>query len=82
MYVNISVSSSRMRSGVVIFVSSLEHVNTICSHGSSGNGGLFEAQCLVSIPKKLVNFVKLYTLSSKYAFRRHVNELWSNHFTN
>jgi len=53
-----------LRSGVVIFVSSLEDVNTICSPGLSGNGRFFEAQYLVSIPKKLT--VKLSTRSSKY----------------
>jgi len=47
------IAASRMRSGVVIFVSSLEDVDTICSHGLSVNGRFFEAQCLVSIPKKL-----------------------------
>jgi hypothetical protein len=46
-------SSSHMRSGVVIFVSSLEDVNTICSRGLYGNGRFFEAQYLVGIPKKL-----------------------------
>jgi hypothetical protein len=46
-------SSSHMRSGVVILVSSLEDVNTICSRGLSENGRFFEAQYLVSIPKKL-----------------------------
>ena len=42
-----------MRSDVVIFVSSLEDVDTICSRGLSVNGRFFEAQCLVNIPKKL-----------------------------
>jgi hypothetical protein len=42
-----------MRSDVVVFVSSLEDVDTICSHGLSVNGRFFEAQCLVNIPKKL-----------------------------
>ena len=47
------IAASRMRSDVVIFVSSLEDVDTICSHGLSVNGRFFEAQCLVNIPKKL-----------------------------
>jgi hypothetical protein len=42
-----------MRSDVVIFVSSLEDVDTICSHGLSVKGRFFEAQCLVNISKKL-----------------------------
>jgi hypothetical protein len=46
-------SSSHMRSGVVILVSSLEDVNTICSRGLSENGIFFEPQYLVGIPKKL-----------------------------
>ena len=46
-------SSSHMRSGVVILVSSLEDVNTICSRGLSENGRFFEPQYLVGIPKKL-----------------------------
>jgi hypothetical protein len=47
------IAASRMRSDVVIFVSSLEDVDTICSHSLSVNGRFFEAQCLVNIPKKL-----------------------------
>jgi hypothetical protein len=46
-------SSSHMRSGVVILVSSLEDANTICSRGLSENGRFFEPQYLVGIPKKL-----------------------------
>jgi len=47
------IAASRMRSSVVIFVSFLEDVDTICSHGLSVNVRFFEAQCLIKIPKKL-----------------------------
>ena len=47
------VAASRMRSGVVIFLSNLDDVELLCSNGLSIGDEHIDVQCLVRIPKKV-----------------------------
>ena len=47
------VAASRMRSGVVVFLSNLDDVEELCSNGLSIGDEFVDVQCLVKIPKKV-----------------------------